>query len=316
MKNRWFVDSSLLLIALIWGATFVLVQNVIKEFSPFAFLSLRFLLASGCMILFSLLFKYSTWNFKMIINGCILGTLLFSGFALQTWSLVYTTPGKSGFLTGLSVALVPIFLFLFYRVKTRPTAILGITCAVIGLYLLAFTDLDSVNIGDLLALSCAVAFGLHIVLTNRFITGGDPIQLVTVQFVTVAILSILSTILFEQWQTLLHVSEILQPTVSLGILVCSLLGTVLAYFGQTYFMQFTSPTKVAIIFATEPVFAALADYIWNSAQFTTSAIIGCGAILVGMLLAEIDFSPVSIRKKKIKMDIKLSKESLARGGSK
>lgn len=296
VKNKWFVDSSLLIISMIWGSTFVLVQNAVQAYSPFAFLYIRFLVASLCIGTYVLFFHRKRWNSKIIQNGFILGILLFLGFAFQTFSLVYTTPAKSGFITGLNVALVPVFLYLLYRQTINFSILCGVIFAVAGLYLLAFTDLNSINIGDLLALACAIGFSLHIVYTSRLAKGLDSLQIVTISFLTVTILSLGSTLIWEDASELLDWEKLLNPNIIWAIIICSIFATVIAYFAQTYFMEYTSPTKVGVIFATEPVFAAIADWLWNEASFPLLAWIGCCCILVGMLLTEIDFR--SVRSKK------------------
>lgn len=281
---------------MIWGLTFVLVQNAVQGYSPFAFLSMRFLVASLCISAYIIFIHRKKWDQKVIQNGFLLGLLLFLGFAFQTFSLVYTTPAKSGFITGLNVALVPVFLYLFYHQTIRFSILCGVIFAVAGLYLLAFTDLNSINVGDLLALACAIGFSLHIVYTSRLAKGYDSLQIVTVSLITVTILSLCSTLIWEDASLLLDLQTLLKPNILWSIIICSIFATVIAYFAQTYFMEYTSPTKVGVIFATEPVFAAIADWLWNGVSFPLLTWIGCCCILAGMLLTEIDFR--SFRSKK------------------
>src|SRR5690606_3940571 len=117
-----------------------------------------------------------------LTGGIVLGVWLFVGYAFQTFSLLYTTSAKSGFLTGLSVALVPILAYFILRQKPSRQAIAGVILAVCGLYLLAFRDLNSVNIGDLLALICAFGFGLQIVYTGKYSSRTSVFHLVLIQF--------------------------------------------------------------------------------------------------------------------------------------
>ncbi|MEH7485002.1 EamA family transporter, partial [Neobacillus drentensis] len=56
MKKPIFADFSLLLVTIIWGSTFVLVQNAIDFLEPFSFNSIRFLAAAilliSCLVIF------------------------------------------------------------------------------------------------------------------------------------------------------------------------------------------------------------------------------------------------------------------------
>lgn len=293
VAHRWIADSVLLLVAFIWGTTFVLVQNAIETLPPFTFLAVRFSLAGMFLLLF---FRWRGVSYRIPLRhvtvGAFIGMWLFLGYALQTFSLLYTTSGKSGFLTGLSVALVPLWSLVLLGMKPRPTAVAGVLLAVTGLYLLAFADFSSINRGDILALFCAVAFGLQIVYTAKYAPKVETLHLVTVQIFTVALLSGGCSLLFEPWKRALEESAWSVPAVSGALLVTAFLATSLAYLAQTHFQKFTTPTRVALIFAMEPVFAALADYWWMDVALKGRALAGCFLIFVGMVLAEIEWPPV------------------------
>ncbi len=290
-KRRLLSDIVLLGITLTWGLTFVLVQNAIATIPPFSFVALRF----GCAALLLLPFTHQKqtnlspslpWK-KVVRAGTWLGIWLFLGYALQTFSLLYTTSGKSGFLTGMSVSLVPILAWII--LKTRPTlsALFGVGLATIGLYLLAFVNLSSINRGDILAFFCAIAFGLQVVYTAKFSAHTSVQKLVVIQLATVALLSSAAAAVTEPWQRVFSPHILLQPAVIIALTVTALFATALAYLAQTHIQKYTTPTRVALIFASEPVFAALADYWWNGTSLSSRAIIGCILILAGTLLTEV-----------------------------
>lgn len=79
------------------------------------------------------------------------------------------------------------------------------------------------------------------------------------------------------------------PAVSGALLITAFLATSLAYLAQTHFQKFTTPTRVALIFAMEPVFAALADYWWMDVTLGGRTLAGCILIFAGMVLAEIEW---------------------------
>ena len=295
-EKRWLPGLSLISITCIWGVTFVLVQDAIATLPPFSFLTLRFGLATLVLLLLlpvvrtrkEIALPPIAWP-KLILNGFFLGILLFLGYALQTFSLLYTTSGKSGFLTGLSVTMVPLLAWLILRIRPTLITLLGVGIATIGLYLLAFVNISSVNPGDLLAFLCALAFGLQVVYTDKFLTQSSVHTLVVIQLATVTILSALAAILFEPWQRLFHTTILLQGNVLVALIVTALLATSLAYLVQTHVQKYATPTQVALIFASEPVFAALADYLWNGTVLHLHAFLGCVLILGGTLLTELKF---------------------------
>lgn len=303
-KHRWIADGVILLIAFIWGATFVLVQDALETLPPFSFLTVRFGLASLILYFFVLVTHkrtpqtpYKASRKTVWVGGTLLGIFLFLGYAFQTFSLLYTTSGKAGFLTGVSVVLVPVLSIFILKTRIQHSSIIGVSLALLGLYLLTFQDFNAINVGDLLAFTCAIFFALQIIYTGNYSIRTSIFQLVTIQMVTVTLLSGLFAFIFEPWQRIFQGVVILQPTVLIALLVTAVLATALAFIGQTYVQRFTTPTRVALIFATEPVFAALADYWWKDVTLAGSALIGCLFILSGMILSEIPLSLDKVRKK-------------------
>ncbi|MBA4495765.1 DMT family transporter [Paenactinomyces guangxiensis] len=306
-NKRWIADFILIMITFVWGTTFVLVQDAITTFPPFSFLAVRFGLAALLLFLIIRFFRNRTEKENPAtdprqnwIGGFVLGIFLFLGYAFQTFSLLYTTSGKSGFLTGVSVALVPVFTYFILGVRIKLSAATGVLLAIIGLYLLAFADFSDINRGDILAFLCAIFFALQIVYTGKFSARTSVFHLVAIQLATVALLSFFSAFTFESWQQILHPRIYEDPTVAWALMITSLFATAFAFIAQTHVQKFTTPTRVALIFTMEPVFAALADYWWQGVTLTGRSFIGAILILCGMILAEVPLAQLSVFKKRAK----------------
>lgn len=296
MKKRVLADGILLFIALIWGTTFVLVQNAIEVLPPYSFLFVRFTSAFLFLLLIFFFLRYrmrksadkalkkGVWR-----SGLILGFWLFAGYALQTVGLLYTTSSKAGFITGLNVVLVPIFSMLILKTAPRLNAVLGAVLAMGGLYLLTLGDSLQMNMGDLLVFFCAIAFALQIVYTGKYALTQDPIALTTIQLGFVGLFSLLFVPPFEASGPLLRPLEWLTPPVVLALVITSFFATSIAFLAQTSLQRYTTPTRVAIIFAMEPVFAAVAGVTFAGDPLTTKMVVGSLLILSGMLLAEIPY---------------------------
>jgi drug/metabolite transporter (DMT)-like permease len=290
MRKSTFADLSLLFVAFIWGTTFVLVQNAISTMEPFAFNGFRFFIAF--VILFTSLLLFQKHQFqllskKLILSGFLLGFWLFLGYATQTLGLLYTTSSKAGFITGLSVVLVPLFSFLLLKQKPSFPAVIGVSIATVGLFLLTMTDIAALNIGDFFVLICAFGFAMHIIFTGKFSEQFPTLLLTTIQIFTVSVLSIVSSFIFEDLNGMIKISIISSQSVIVALFVTSVFATALAFFAQTSFQKYTTPTRVALIFAMEPVFAAVAGYYWASERLSISAIMGCLFIFLGMVFAEL-----------------------------
>ncbi|WP_025027446.1 DMT family transporter [Caldalkalibacillus mannanilyticus] len=295
MKNRpLLADFILLLVAFVWGATFVLVENAIAFLPPFLFNALRFTLASVSLFIVIFIFyrrQLMAIDWKLMIAGIILGVWLFSGYLFQTAGLLYTSSSKAGFITGLSVVLVPLFSFLIMKQKISINAALGIIVATAGLYLLTAGDVSGVNLGDMLVFFCAISFALQIVLTGKYAPQFPALILAFVQISTVALLSCIGAAFQNEWSIVLDSPDILLENVVLwALLICALPATVFAFVAQTELQTYTTPTRVALIFATEPVFAGLTDGLWNQNWLSSLGVIGCLLILAGMILSELKFT--------------------------
>ncbi|MBT2641974.1 MULTISPECIES: DMT family transporter [unclassified Bacillus (in: firmicutes)] len=290
MKASTFADLSLLFVALIWGATFVLVQNAISFLEPQSFNAVRFTLAAILLGLWLMVFEkdqLKKLDKKLILSGIMLGFWLFIGYAFQTLGLLYTTSSKAGFITGLSVVLVPLLMLGILKQRPSLNSIAGVSAATAGLYLLTMSDVSSLNIGDGFVLICAAGFALHIVFTGKFSSSYPTLLLTMVQIATVGALSAISAILFEDWKRAFNPEVIFSANVLIALLVTSILATALAFFIQTNFQKHTTATRVALIFAMEPVFAAITAYFWADERLTYIALAGCVLIFAGMVFAEL-----------------------------
>jgi drug/metabolite transporter (DMT)-like permease len=289
MKQKWLADSGLLFVTFIWGSTFVIVQDAIASIPPLAFNGWRFLSASLFLLLFVLSFKQKQpirVSSKMILTGIVLGTLLFIGYGTQTVALLYTTSSKTAFITGLSVVVVPLFSWLLLKQIPKKAALIGVVISTVGLYFL--TDLNhlSFNKGDLLAFFCAMAFGLHIIVTAKVTHSYSSMGLTITQLLTVSLLSFIGGIILKGVRITFSVMPFQHPMVLFSCLFTALFATAVAFLLQTSLQRYTPPTHVGIIFIMEPVFAAITALIFTDETMSLMAILGGLLIILGMLAAE------------------------------
>jgi drug/metabolite transporter (DMT)-like permease len=301
IKKPWFADFNLLLVALVWGTTFVIVQKAIAFLEPYSFNTVRFFIAAILLLFIIYFFKRSSFrefkNKNLLKSGTLLGFWLFLGYGFQTVGLLYTTSSKAGFITGLSVVLVPLFSYVLLKQKLNWQIGISSLLAVAGLYLLTIHNSFSLNIGDGYVLLCAVSFALHIVFTGKFAKSFDALCLTVLQLFTVSFLSFITAFFTEQWQEIFAANMLLKSEVITALLITSLFATALAFLAQTYFQSFATPARVALIFAMEPVFAAITAFIVLNERLGSKALIGCILILFGMILSELKYSDFIFKKK-------------------
>ena len=278
MPQRLKAELLLVLTAMIWGATFVVVKDALVLATPSAFVAVRFTLAG---ILLFVLVSRGRPGLAVTGRGLLLGIFLYTGYLFQTTGLVYTTASKSAFITGFAVVIVP-FVQAMHGFKIRKATVLGAALGLAGIYLLVMPrGLASVNRGDALTLIAACAFAVHIVLVGVYTRRFPFRQLVSLQILTVGVLAFLSWPLGMPFRITWTVGLVM------AVLVTALLATALAFSIQNWAQQFTPPAHTALIFALEPVFAAMTSWLVLGERLGGRLFVGSAMILAGMIISEI-----------------------------
>ena len=285
----------MLVVAGLWGATFVMVKDALADVGPMTFVAFRFALAAVAMLPFLWLgFRGSkprrsdpeaTASTGLVWAGLIVGACLFAGYAFQTAGLQFTGAGRAGFITGLSVVIVPVLGAVLGRNPIGRSVLVGVGCATAGLALLSLGDPESrrleLNLGDALVFGCAWGFGLHILAVGRLARAHRTVRLAFAQILVVAVLSAAAATIWEQPSPAGLVA--VWPAAAFTGLLCTVIGFTV----QTRAQAFTSPTHTALILSTEPVFALLFAALLVGERLGTPELLGCGLILGGMLLAQL-----------------------------
>ncbi|MDR7554521.1 MAG: DMT family transporter [Armatimonadota bacterium] len=285
VMGRWgrrvAADVALLAVAGAWGLTFPLGKRVLEAMPPFTYLALRFAMAAVVLLVWQRgrLRAAATGIWTL---GVLAGVVLFAGYALQTMGLRVTTASKAGFITGLSVALVPLLAALWLRRRPRPGVVVGIVAATLGLALLSLVEPGGPNPGDMLVLACAVCFAGQIVLVDRLAVGAPAPVLATVQVLPVVALSAAAAIVERPLPALAAAGV----TVYALVAFMALAGTVAALVVQGWAQRFTSPAHVGLMFAFEPVAAAGTAAVLLGEALAARQAWGAGLILAGIVIAE------------------------------
>jgi drug/metabolite transporter (DMT)-like permease len=273
----------LLAVTAIWGWTFVIVKEALADMGVFTFLFYRFSIAF--LILFFIFWpRLRTAERRLWIKGAIIGITLFLGYWAQTAGLDYTTATKSAFITSLSVVLVPIFGVFLFRDRVPNWAWIGAFVSAIGLGLILFGNVAEqldINLGDILTLGCAIAFAFQILLISHFTRAINYIPILVAQIGTVALLSGIGMTITE---------GVTLPRTALSweaILITGVLATAFAFWAQTRYQPESSATRTAIIFATEPVFAAAFGFLLLNERLAELQLIGAALIVVAVFVSQI-----------------------------
>jgi drug/metabolite transporter (DMT)-like permease len=261
----------LVLVTVIWGSTFAVIKETIQTVPVPILLAVRFSFAA----LFLLWVKPER---KTLIPGLILGLLSFAGYATQTIGMLTTTASKAAFITGLSVILTPIVGAIWLRQRIPGRVWLAALLAIIGLGLMTLNPTEGVVIGDLWVLGTALAYALYIVYLGEIAVHHKPIVLTSLQIIVVAALS---------WGWAVpHLSVLKELSLSAlsALLYLALFATALVLWLQALAQRVVPAYAAALIFALEPVFAAIFAYFMLGETLSLQGWLGGALVVVAMIL--------------------------------
>lgn len=279
--TRLQADLLLLLTAAVWGSGFIAQRIAAPNMNIFIFNGGRFLL--GALLLFPLI-RFRLQIAKSNLTGVILaGILLFSAGAFQQAGMITTTAGNAGFITGLYVIFVPIFLWFIWREKQRWNVWVAALIAVFGMLLLSTGGELKLAPGDRLELIGAVLWALHVIVVGKTVQGLHPLHFAIGQFLVCAILNF-STGLITDPQGFTQISSLWWTILYNGIASVAI-GFTLQGVAQKY----APPTDAALILSMEAVFAAVFGFLLLSERFSSEQLIGGILVMAAILLAQINF---------------------------
>ena len=286
----------LLLTALVWGISFISQSIGVETLSPATFNGVRSVL--GGITLLPVIFLMNRAKKKrsepeksggvnLLIGGIICGVLLCLASTIQTAGMVYTSPGKAGFITALYMVIVPI-IGLFMGKKLRAVLVAAVMIAVVGVYLLCMNESLVINKGDIMVFICAIIFSFHIMAIDYFSPKVDGVKLSCIQFFVCGILDLIWMFIFDSY----NVTQILACWKAIaysGIMSCGV-----AYTLQVVGQKYTDPTSASILMSLESVFAVLATVIlvslgWDleGGMLTLREILGCVLMFGAILLVQL-----------------------------
>jgi drug/metabolite transporter (DMT)-like permease len=290
ISPRLRADLLLVLAALIWGFAFVGQRTGMQHLGPFAFNAARFFIGGLTLLpLISYLDRQRRrgglratplGDRSLLRGGALAGVVLFAGATLQQAGLVFTTAGKTGFITSLYVVLVPL-LGLFLGHRPSAAVWVGAVLAAIGLYFLTIEGGLRMAWGDLLVLAGAFVWAIHFLVLGRLSPYTDTVKLALVQFMACAALSAMVALLTET-TTAADLRAAVIPILYTGILSVGV-----GYTLQVVALRHARPADAAIILSLEAVFAVLAGWLLLNEQLTTRAFFGCALMLAGILVSQL-----------------------------
>jgi drug/metabolite transporter (DMT)-like permease len=293
-------ELALLALALIWGTSHVITKNILTAHTPFFYNSLRFGFAALC---FGLLFAGHLRRAAAheIRQGMLLGLCSFIGIVCYSVGLIFTAASKAGFITGLYLVFTPLVAFGLFRSRPAADHLVGLAVAVCGFGILSFPQGGTTfNWGDGLILLAALAWAFHIAATSSFASRSDVKTLAAAQVFTVAVLSIAAYFVLRyavgtNWPAPLDRlpaleagANVWQTNTLLQICYMALVVTFVAALLQTWAQGKVAATYAVLLYALEPVTAALFAWAVLGEQLTVRSITGASLIVLGVFISRLN----------------------------
>jgi drug/metabolite transporter (DMT)-like permease len=278
----------LLFVTLVWGATFPVLKLATAHLSGVEVSALRFLIAAVCMAPFAIRVPRRTW-----LEGGVLGALVLVSYVVQAFGLQFISSNRSAFLTSLNVLMVPLLGVAF---GTRLTvSVLGaavLACAGIGLM---SWEGGAHLLADAATMFGALAYALYVILLSQRARRHVPRQLAATQIVWMALLGTI-WMLLDAWGTdkLQTLPARLDLSLLAGLAYLGIVATAGMLFLQAMAQRHVPADKAALVYAMEPVFAALFAWLWLAEGLTLKAAIGGAMVVIAVVLSELRTSAVVV----------------------
>lgn len=272
---------ALVLITMIWGGTFLTVQYALNFSSPMFFVGCRFAVAALTLLLVSLKSMKGV-TLKDLGAGIAIGLVIVGGYGTQTVGLQTIPSSESAFLTSLYVPLVPILMWLIFRKVPHMMTWVGATLAFVGLVLLTGNGFEKISLsfGQLVTVLGSLAIALEIIFISYF---AGKVNLRRVTVIQLAVASLVSFAIMPV------VGEHTIPAFSwpLALLAVALgLASALIQFVMNWAQRMVDPSRAAIIYAGEPVWAGIIGRIAGE-RLPVTALLGGALVVLGVLVSEL-----------------------------
>ncbi|MCS7197403.1 MAG: DMT family transporter [Candidatus Bipolaricaulota bacterium] len=264
----------LVFVTLIWGSTFAIIKETIQTVPVPVLLAIRFSFAALALL-------WVKPERKTLLPGLILGLLSFAGYATQSIGMLTTTASKAAFITGLSVILTPIVGAIWLRQRVPLRAWFAAILALFGLGLMTLNPNEGLVVGDFWVLGTALAYALYIVYLGEIAVHHRPLVLASLQIVVVAVLS-------WGWAVPeLHVLKNLSASAIVALLYLAIFATALVLWLQALAQRVVPAYAAALIFALEPVFAAIFAYFLLGEVLSLQGWLGGALVVLAMIIGEL-----------------------------
>lgn len=269
------------LVILTRSSAFIFSKFAMEELSTFQTLGFRFTLA--CLLMGAALYRHIAQALRedksLVKKSCLLGSLLFCIMGCEMQSLRTAEVHTVAFLENLSLALVPLFLAVWYRKLPKVRILQGAGFILLGVAALTIGGTGfTLAGGEGWALLAAVFYALYIIATGKLAAISDGKALGILQMGFMGLLSFAAALVQER-SVFLPTRVLTWESLAFLVLVCSCFGFTFQPVAQRYI----SAEETGMYCAINPLFASLLGHWVFEETFGPTAILGAVYILTGLV---------------------------------
>ncbi|WP_455358193.1 DMT family transporter [Streptomyces sp. SYSU K21746] len=285
-RRAWLTDLPVLLVAVVWGASYLAAKGITTSHTVIAVLVLRFgivlpVLAVACRRKLRAL-TAAQWR-----GAGLLGLVLSGIFLLETYGIVHTSATNAGLIISLTMIFTPLAEAAVTRVRPPRAFLAAAGLSVVGVVLLTQAGgFTTPSTGDLLMLLAALARTAHVLFMARIKavrTAGeaDSLSLTTIQLgAAVAVFAVLAATP-AGGATPWSVAAGFGVREWAGLVFLSVFCTLFAFFVQLWAIRRTSPSRVSLLLGTEPLWAAGVGIALGGERLGPVGLLGAVLVLAG-----------------------------------
>ncbi|AZM91962.1 MULTISPECIES: DMT family transporter [Streptomyces] len=282
-RRAWLADLPVLLVAVVWGGSYLAAKGITTAHTVIAVLVLRFALVLPVLVLAGRR-RLRALGPAQLRGAAVLGLVLGGIFLLETYGVVHTSATNAGLIISLTMIFTPLAESAVRRRKPSAAFLGAAAVSVAGVVLLTQgAGFTAPGPGDLLILGAALARTLHVLLMARIkaVQDADPLSLTTVQLgAAVLVFALLAAVPGTGDRPWTAAADF-GPAQWAGLAFLSVFCTLFAFFVQMWAVRRTSPSRVSLLLGTEPLWAAAAGIAIGGEHLGPAGLAGAALVLAG-----------------------------------
>ncbi|RFU83248.1 DMT family transporter [Streptomyces triticagri] len=282
-RRAWLTDLPVLLVAVVWGSSYLAAKGVTTTQTVLAVLVLRFGIVLPVLVVAGWR-KLRALSAKQMRGAGALGLILAGIFLLETYGVVHTSATNAGLIISLTMIFTPIAESRIRGTKLSRSFLAAAGLSVLGVLLLTQgAGFSEPSLGDLLMLGAAVARTVHVIAMSRMesVQGADALSMTTVQLGSAVAVFVLLLSAPGTGGTPWAAAAGFGVGQWLWLLYLSVFCTLFAFFVQMWAVRRTSPSRVSLLLGTEPVWAAVVGITLAGDQPGWLGLMGALLVLAG-----------------------------------